>query len=103
VRSSKLTKTTNNVQERANREIKRRGRVVQVFPSAKSLIRLIGAVCSEIDEDWSSRHYISPKSLAELAEETDSQAPIITEEVMERALRLVTVAIESVQVGRRAA
>ena len=46
---------------------------------------------------------ISPKSLAELAEETDSQAPIITEEVMERALRLVTVAIESVQVGRKAA
>jgi putative transposase len=45
---------TNNVQERANREIKRRGRVVQVFPSSKSLIRLIGAVCSEIDGDWSS-------------------------------------------------
>lgn len=35
---------TNNVQERTNREIKRRSRVVQVFPSEKSLLRLAGAV-----------------------------------------------------------
>lgn len=31
---------TNNVQERANREIKRRSRVVQVFPSESSLLVL---------------------------------------------------------------
>ena len=31
---------TNNVQERANREIKRRSRVVQVFPSERSLERI---------------------------------------------------------------
>ena len=42
---------TNNVQERANRELKRRSRVVQVFPSRKSLIRMMGAVFSEMDED----------------------------------------------------
>lgn len=35
---------TNNVQECANREIKRRSRVVQVFPSESSLLRLVGAV-----------------------------------------------------------
>ena len=40
---------TNNVQERANRELKRRSRVVQVFPSRKSLIRMMGAVFSEMD------------------------------------------------------
>lgn len=40
---------TDNVQERANRELKRRCRVVQVFPSRKSLIRMIGAVSAEID------------------------------------------------------
>ena len=33
---------TNNVQERANREIKHRSRVVQVFPSERSLERLVG-------------------------------------------------------------
>lgn len=44
---------TNNVQERANREIKRRSRVVQVFPSEKSLERLVGVVMCELDEQWS--------------------------------------------------
>ena len=42
---------TNNVQARANRELKRRSRVVQVFPSGKSLIRMMGAVFAEMDED----------------------------------------------------
>ena len=44
---------TNNVQERANREIKRRSRVVQVFPSVASLERLAGAVMCDMDEEWS--------------------------------------------------
>ncbi|MEE0247037.1 transposase [Ellagibacter isourolithinifaciens] len=35
---------TNNVQERMSCEIKRRTRVVQVFPSFDSLVRLVGAV-----------------------------------------------------------
>jgi putative transposase len=94
---------TNNVQERANREIKRRSRVVQVFPSPKSLIRLIGAVCAEIDEDWLARHYMAPESLSELKEDTVIPEPAITDEIMERAARLVTVAMESVQSERRAA
>ena len=37
-----------NVQERADREIKRRSRVVQVFPSEKSLERLVGSEQDEI-------------------------------------------------------
>ena len=37
---------TNNVQERMNREIKRRSRVVQVFPSVESALRLVGAACA---------------------------------------------------------
>ena len=44
---------TNNLQERTNREIKRRSRVVQVFPSVRSLERLAGAVMCEQDEAWS--------------------------------------------------
>jgi putative transposase len=94
---------TNNVQERANREIKRRSHVVQIFPSTKSLIRLIGAVCSEIDEDWSSRHYISPTSLAELEETAPITVVTVTEEIKEMASRLIAVAIESVGSERRAA
>ena len=53
---------TNNVQERLNREIKRRSRVVQSFPSEASLVRLVGAVCCEACEEWSSRRLHSVKS-----------------------------------------
>lgn len=41
---------TNNVQERLNREIKRRSNVIQVFPSRESCMRLVGAVLGEIEE-----------------------------------------------------
>lgn len=54
---------TNNVQERANREIKRRTRVVQSFPSRKSLIRLVTAALIEADEEWSTRCAIAVPSL----------------------------------------
>lgn len=59
---------TNNVQERANREIKRRARVVQVFPSRKSLIRLVGAVLSEMDEEWACRRWFDGGTIAEAYE-----------------------------------
>lgn len=54
---------TNNVQERANREIKRRTRVVQSFPSRASLVRLVTAALIEADEEWSARCMIAPSSL----------------------------------------
>lgn len=60
---------TNNIQERANREIKRRSRVVQVFPSRKSLIRMLGAVLSEMDEAWSARRWFTVASISEAYEE----------------------------------
>lgn len=56
---------TNNVQERMNCEIKRRTRVVQVFPSFDSLVRLVGAVCCDQNDAWlSSRNFIDARSLA---------------------------------------
>lgn len=56
---------TNNVQERANRKLKRRSRVVQVFPSRKPLIRMLGAAFSGMDEDWSSRRWFTEESIAQ--------------------------------------
>lgn len=57
---------TNNVQERMNCEIKRRSRVVQVFPSADSLVRLVGAVCCDQNDAWAcERNFIDRRSLAE--------------------------------------
>ena len=56
---------TNNVQERTNREIKHRSRVVQVFPSIKSLVRLGGAVMCEQDELWQESRYFSEARMDE--------------------------------------
>ncbi len=42
-----------NVLERLNKEIKRRSNVVGIFPSAKSTLRLVGAILLEQDEEWS--------------------------------------------------
>lgn len=60
---------TNNVQERTNREIKRRSRVVQVFPSTGSLVRLAGAVMCEQDEVWQESRYFSEAKMGELYDE----------------------------------
>ena len=46
-------RTTNGV-ERLNREIKRRTRVVSIFPNAASCLRLVTAVVMETSEDWQS-------------------------------------------------
>lgn len=58
-----------NVQERTNREIKRRSRVVQVFPSTGSLVRLAGAVMCEQDEIWQESRYFSEARMNELYDE----------------------------------
>ena len=60
---------TNNVQERTNREIKRRSRVEQVFPSAGSLVRLAGTVMCKQDEVWQESRYFSEARMNELYDE----------------------------------
>lgn len=44
---------TSNVQEGADREIKRRTNAMQGFPSRESLMRLVGAELIETNEEWS--------------------------------------------------
>lgn len=45
-----------NLLERLMRELKRRSRVVSIFPNKASLIRLLGSVLIEINEKWSCEH-----------------------------------------------
>jgi transposase-like protein len=51
----KRLRTTNSV-ERLNEEIRRRERVIRIFPNEESAERLIGAVLMEIDEAWTTGH-----------------------------------------------
>ena len=43
---------TSNLAERVNEEIRRRTRVVRIFPHVASCERLIGTIVMEISEDW---------------------------------------------------
>lgn len=88
---------TNNLQERANREIKRRSRVVQVFPSEKSLERLVGAVMCELDEQWSESRYFAYGKIQELydkrrAAEAASERPAA--ELEEAARKMIVASME---------
>jgi transposase-like protein len=43
---------TSNMLERVSQEIKRRTRVVRIFPNPSSCLRLVSAVLMEMSEDW---------------------------------------------------
>jgi transposase-like protein len=59
--------SSTNPIERINREIRRRTRVVGVFPSIASAIRLIGMVLLEQTEEWESqRGYMSESSMKQI-------------------------------------
>lgn len=47
----RLIRTTNGV-ERLNREVKRRTRVVGIFPDEAACLRLVSAVLMEISDEW---------------------------------------------------
>lgn len=52
-------RTTNGV-ERLHREVRRRARVVSIFPNQTSCLRLVSAVLNEISEEWlTGRMYLS--------------------------------------------
>ncbi|MBU9710403.1 IS256 family transposase, partial [Bacillus tamaricis] len=47
---------TTNMLERLNREIRRREKVIQIFPNDQSALRIIGAVLMEIEEGWQEKN-----------------------------------------------
>jgi putative transposase len=59
----KSIRTTNSL-ERVNKEIRRRTRVVGVFPNEASCLRLISALLMEISEEWQTgKHYCAGKTI----------------------------------------
>ena len=57
-----------NPLERLNKEVKRRSDVVGIFPNEASIVRLIGAVLLEQNDEWQLQHrYMQVEGMAELA------------------------------------
>ena len=63
---------TTNMLERQNQELKRRTRVVRVFPNATSCLRLVSALLIETSQQWMERLYLRMEE--EPADQTDAQA-----------------------------
>ena len=51
-----------NMLERFNQELKRRSRVIRIFPNEESCLRLLGTMCMEQSEEWETgRIYLTMK------------------------------------------
>ncbi len=56
-------RTTNGL-ERLNQELKRRTRVIRIFPNREACLRLVTALCAEQSEEWESgRQYLDMTEL----------------------------------------
>jgi transposase-like protein len=73
-------RTTNGL-ERLNQEIKRRTRVVRIFPNGQSCLRLVTALAVEQSEEWlTSRRYLDMEELRELRyRESESEEVVAIE------------------------
>jgi transposase-like protein len=71
-------RTTNGL-ERLNQEIKRRTRVVRIFPNREACLRLVTALAVEQSEEWlTGRRYLDMRELEEQRRQEEEQG---TEEV----------------------
>ena len=71
--------STNSL-ERLNKELKRRCRVVGIFPNEASVMRLAGSVLIDAHDEWqaSERRYFSLESMAKLAGSNSTPALVET-------------------------
>ena len=73
---------TSNYLRRLNKEIKRRSKVIEIFPNVSFAIRLMGAFLMEENECWKAQHkiYYTP-ACKELKAKIPTSAKIIRNQI----------------------
>jgi len=70
--------SSTNPLERVNKEIKRRSNVVGIFPNDAAIIRLVGAMMIETNDEWAvARRYMGLESLARITDTHNVRLPAV--------------------------